>query len=55
MHFNSHRRQGCRANRNTAGVPIREKMYPNLLIDNMVKDLLVGADPVQLINEYNDS
>jgi hypothetical protein len=46
MHLNSHRRQGCPANRNAAGVPIREKMYPNLLTDNTVKDLLEGTNPV---------
>jgi hypothetical protein len=41
-------------NRNADGVPIWEKMYPNLLTDSTVKDLLVGADLVQLINEYNN-
>jgi hypothetical protein len=30
-------------------------MYPNLLIDSTVKDLLTGADLMWLINEYNDS
>jgi hypothetical protein len=55
MRLNSHRRQGFRANRNAAGVHIRGKMYPNLLTDSMVKDLQAGANPVQLINEYNDA
>jgi hypothetical protein len=54
IRLNFYRRQGCQANRNAAGVPIREKMYPNLLTDSIVKDLLAGVDPVRFINEYND-
>jgi hypothetical protein len=55
MRLNSHRRQDCPANKNAVGVPIREKMYPNLLTDNTVKDLLEGANLVRLINEYINS
>jgi hypothetical protein len=34
-------------------VPIWEKMYPNLLMDNIVKDLEAGADLLKLIQVYN--
>jgi hypothetical protein len=49
MRLSSHCRQGCPRNKNAASVPIPEKMYPNLLTDNIARDLEVGADPVELI------
>jgi hypothetical protein len=55
MRLNSHRRQGCPRNKNTAGVPIREKMYPNLLTDSTARDLEARADPAELIRLYNGS
>jgi hypothetical protein len=53
IRLNSHRRQGCPKNKSAAGVPIREKMYPNLLTDSTARDLEVGADPAILIRLYN--
>jgi hypothetical protein len=53
IRLNSHRRQGCPWNKNAAGVPIREKMYPNLLTASTARDLEGGADPAELIWLYN--
>jgi hypothetical protein len=54
MRLHSHRCQGCPRNKSAAGVPIREKMYPNLLTDNTARDLEAGVDLVELIRLNND-
>jgi hypothetical protein len=55
MRLNSHRRQGCPRNKNAIGVPILEKMYPNLLTNSTTRDLEAGVDLVELIRLYNAS
>ena len=53
MRLNSHRCQGYPRNKNAAGVPILEKMYSNLLMDNTTRDLEARADPMEFIRFYN--
>jgi hypothetical protein len=53
IRLNSHCCQGCPRNKNAAGVPIPDKIYPNLLTDSTARDLEAGADLVELIRLYN--
>ena len=39
--------------KNASGVPISERMYPNLLIDKTTRDLEVGPYLLELIHVYN--
>jgi hypothetical protein len=50
--LNNRRLRGCNRHRNAAKIVIKEKMYPNLLEDDMVEKLQSGVDPETLVREH---